>query len=1421
MRVDNHSQTHLIIAKGKKIGKGTVTVIFDETFSKGNIEKSVKFYVLDKLNIFPSPFLRVLKGSYIQYSLKRNIEGRFEDLESINYDWSLTNTSIAEINQKGLLRALELGSSHIVVKDKSFDLNEVRGALTVSKPYYLKFKVEQINPYFYENILKITNYINEPLNFVKGYKYQITVEVYDPDHQLIYITDDFLFNVTVKGDANTESFSTNKQVFIIQANEIGSIDISASLDYEKQPLFLYSSVRVYEKLKINYENDIIYLPTEEGIQQTFLVKVTGGSGDYIFITRNNDLMRVDEGGLLTTYAEGEGHIFVVDALNTLNGDYRKVFVSVPASLNFRKGIREVPFETTLCLDLVVRDSKGNEFAQYDALHFIWQIIDPTIFQLTKSGNCLFGFKSISIGHTAVKVKYRKSKMIDNTFIASFNPLKIEIPNHNPIVSLGSEIEFILTGGPTKWLNTSKLTHYSKLQDEKLMKLDFIQIKENEQIYVAKCLEYGEQEITFITEHNLYQENTDNTIATTSILYSCHEPYSLKVVPLNPKTDQEVTTIPVLGSKILVYNIKNNQTINVKINVYNKENELFYDISTFHIQWNLNENNFAKLLGPLIVGRNRLQIDEAEGYLFLNATILGYLPSVKFNGLLKEIFGEAELRVTSNLIVIPSWYLLFKHLKNKFKIQTQGGSGKFEYKLNNSRIVTFNPISSNSIEVFPINEGYAGFKSHDLLFGTFAESTTKVSDVYSIQINGSRLVQENNNITISLLAIDDEGNYFDSWNIEFMNPRIEIDYTSIATIKPLHVKDLYIVHGISEGIVRLTASVITSNGKKLISPTFQIQVYKELKVDPPHLLLIPGSIYQLLVTGGPTEGLIETFFKITSQEPENTIRIDKSGVVTANFYGTANLEIERKYDKQTFAILTVKIDVVKLDKFITPNEITIYEGKCTTLSIEGFTNSVSPGILNTLKLQSNFFEVSFSTEQNNIQLIGSSKEHYGTLSSIIICANYEIGKAEINIHGKFNHPEIESWELYGKTNIIIEKKLCINDLCSNEFIITPKSSIDIEPNKNINTMKYSLAIPNDIITIDRRGIINSLDKEGYSGIIVDDTIDNEHIIQKVQISIPHTFGIESPETKRFVNEFSIPMGQNSMIKLFALKKGEIFSSFNGLELQDRLNIQDIISVDFKKKGYLMIRTLREGQVCLEISSPNIQSVYIRFNIFGAITPINPNLVIGDKLKFQILSKEVGYWDSDNHDLLKVEDDGNAIALKNGKTKVSFSSNQMTTYSPVYISKLSNGMINVQKSVISEKEFEVKVTLFDELGNNISNPPKGVIRDLNVQCESKNFNFEVKTIIDQQQTVICLLKTSLVKGTEKVELYIKHGNYIVDLPSFIIEIKGPIDQVEPISPLTLLFILIIITGIIFWFGRGTTEKKTNNSGSDGYDDSDQFE
>lgn len=96
---------------------------------------------------------------------------------------------------------------------------------------------------------------------------------------------------------------------------------------------------------IEHESPIIYLPVSE----YYSPRALGGSGKYLWISRNKQVFDVTKDGTIRTKTEGEAEVIVVDANNFFNGDVRKVSVSVPASISFLEGVRETAVGSTLCL----------------------------------------------------------------------------------------------------------------------------------------------------------------------------------------------------------------------------------------------------------------------------------------------------------------------------------------------------------------------------------------------------------------------------------------------------------------------------------------------------------------------------------------------------------------------------------------------------------------------------------------------------------------------------------------------------------------------------------------------------------------------------------------------------------------------------------------------------------------------------------------------------------------------------------------------------------------------------------------------------------------------------------------------------------------------------------------------------------------
>jgi hypothetical protein len=232
----------------------------------------------------------------------------------------------------------------------------------------------------------------------------------------------------------------------------------------------------------------------------------------------------------------------------------------------------------------------------------------------------------------------------------------------------------------------------------------------------------------------------------------------------------------------------------------------------------------------------------------------------------------------------------------------------------------------------------------------------------------------------------------------------------------------------------------------------------------------------------------------------------------------------------------------------------------------------------------------------------------------------------------------------------------------EVLLAPHSSYKLETNKNeYSNFKYSVPIIDEtqLIELDQYGVVRSKKFEGTSSVSIEDVSDGQIIVVKVGVMQPNFLAIES--LKKMTNQLSIPLGVVSNVKLIALNKmGEKLLSFNGIDVLEKKNYQNILQIQQDLNGKLKIKALKEGTTILEISSPYVQhSFYVRVTVFGAIKPVNPYLIIGDKINFFTVTYDTGKWTSLDEDILTFKNDGNAIALKEGKTKISFLSNEIST------------------------------------------------------------------------------------------------------------------------------------------------------------------
>eukprot|EP01080_Neovahlkampfia_damariscottae_P011326 gene11326-4138_t len=1449
----NGFSTQSIIVVGLEVGRVMVSAKISDVFYSHLESAAVPLSVLDKLELDPSRLLWVVPGAIIPYKLKKGVGQSLEVVSMPNeqFKWSVSNSEIAEIDNSGVLKANKIGQTDVIVQDTKFTLNEAKGIIFIVKPAKLKFKFKLITDYdptIEEIVVPSCSRFDLQRNLIEKHDYEVEVEVYDQDDRLIYITEHTKFEISIEGNGEVSNYSLNKGKFNLHALEHGSLSLKATLLPGNDEFEIISTTEkksINSKVKIEYELETIHLPFNENVKQKYQVKATGGSGAYFWYGTNPNTVNFDaKTGTVTAIAEGESKIYVADQNSCYNGDSRIVSVSAPASINFVKGYRETAVASNLCLEVSLKNLRGNSFANFSSLTLSWSLGDLSIYARSPQQKVNhYCFHALSVGETTITAKL-KGSIQDKTMIGAFPMLEI-IPKNEFLVTLGSEIQVEVTGGPIKWSKeyNSEIKYSTAVEHSNKLTLKSMEENEKKRVYAITCKDFGSQQIKFTVDHSTSIIGFKPTKVNITATYHCHKPTSLNMIPLNHANDHELSPIPVSGTTQQAYNIKNNQTLPVIMKVYNENGALFDDISSLQIEWNLDETKIAKFskTDKKLTDKTFLDIGEAEGSLILKGAVVGYQSGVSsfFAEKFDRIEGDVELRITSNLFLNPSFYLLFRSSKTTCILTAGGGSGKYQFTTNNTQISTMS-TEKNTVELRGIQEGYVGVQVLDSQFSSSVESVIKISDIHYVKITGPRLVKEGEIISVSVVVMDEEGNEFDGSQIFAMQPRIDNNYISIATVDK-NTTNSYSVKGLSPGVVKLVASVINTEGSRIFSNVFQVQVFSELKVEPSDLKMIPGAEYQISITGGPSEGDIRTFYSITTEISDNVdpivAKIDNQGVITAINYGSAMVVVERVFEKETFARLIVPIYVVKLTGIGAASKISLYEGMCSSLTIHGESDK---GVVQQLFKQSPNFGVSFYSENSNVATVIGSSDSYEKVNSAVVCAN-QIGSTEITIRSEFKHITLGLIRSTYSTKIVVEKKLAfMHDPCNPQILLAPLSTFKIQTNKNkFSTFKYILK-NDEHFNIDQYGTLTAKNHEATSNVEVVDVQDNQNLYKKISVVSVHSLGIESTETGKLTNQITIPLGIVSTVKVIALSNmGEKLSGFNGVVIKERKNYQNLVTIHLENDGILKLKALKEGNTILELSSDSVSNpFYVRVTVFGAIKPVNPYMIIGDKISFNTISYDTGIWKSNDERIIKFENphEGIALALTEGKTSVSFNSNQISTSTTTYISKISSISISSSKTsnyFRTNEQLEISVKLFDSYGNEIISNPKGIVRKLNIECGSTDSNLFTTEKYEENKCI--LMPTSYLNSqvglNVSFKLYIRvktpQQDYVVESKEISLKLLDNFDtsknnttetkESSTSSSYSTWFVSFLIVGIVSFFLARRKKKKIEKKRT--FDDDDE--
>lgn len=1177
----------------------------------------------------------------------------------------------------------------------------------------------------YEYVLKNYKNANndEHSSLVVNNEYEVKIELYDQHHMPVDITENVKFKFSIEsatGD-NTSAIrilsrSQNEDLFLIRADQLGDVILKASLKtgeltsgassfsaHENIELTQSRPISIVPPVTIQLQDSIIYLPHDFGVEQMFRVEATGGSGLLMWTAVNpgssfDVVSQKGPGkvyGILTSKRNGEADVIVFDQQNLYNGDSRVVSVSQPHSLRFEKGFREVAVDDSLCLRLKALDSNGNVYHNISSLQYEWSVTDTSVYTIS-SHSCQVGksvFAEVSIraiqeGFTTVKAKYQNGKLQEKTHVAVYPQLQITEPytdnNKVFLVPLGATAQLSISGGPQPWDNfvkgESRITDAIIAEDPDRLKIakdtnTLESDKNRKRSFYITCLDFGKQQLSVDIHHHIPTEDALPSSASIKVKYSCQPPAHLKVIPLNPSTMEELSLIS--KKNIRTYSVRNNQTIPAIMHVYDREENQFITLSTLQDTWDLSDNDIVKFSPKQQApGFRLLDINENEGIVTLTGKITGYrrdelkrhvsnaIISSATSSFSSPLVDEIELRIAPNVFITPTNYLLFRHRKISLTVKASGGSGKYDFSHNNTHVADLVPKDSMA-EVVGLIPGYVRVDVVDAYsrVSPAASCFVKVADAHDVSLEGEHFVQVDRSISLKLKVFDDTGAVFPEYQHFAMNPSIDIDTTRTVVIKQSDSSsDEYILTGERVGIVKLVASVLNSDGRRVFSAPFIVNVFESMKVESEELVLIPGANYQVYVSGGPAESQrVSTVFRF---ERSNVASVDQKGVVTGIAYGEETLIVEKKstYTNVIYSRKTVSVYVVQLVGLKVPSPLALFEYNFVPVPIYGvYTrgNSQTKHLLSPIFMQSPYFKVTVDSQESSVALVNQPYSHTG--HSVFISGK-KVGKTQLNVNAVFSgHPSLSSWHVQTSASIQVDDKLKLIDFPHKDLILAPKSStFRLKTNKdNISLQKYSIAksdIYENVLSVAKNGEITTHTTEGISIVIIEEVATGQTVAQKVSVQTPHFLSMYMNQYGHtFGYDFKVQVDSDIEIPLSALSmRGEKFVSITGINLNSRMNYHDVVSIKVDAiREVLLVHAHSVGVVTVELKSSELkEAYYCQFTVVPSSSragvsekPVVSSLTlhVGDTIDLPSLSNE---WESDDTTILSIDRYGRAVAHQAG-------------------------------------------------------------------------------------------------------------------------------------------------------------------------------
>ncbi|KAF6076188.1 tropomyosin 3 [Phyllostomus discolor] len=840
----------------------------------------------------------------------------------VAYNESLSG-KVAFLDEKTMVvTAIQLGQTNLIFVHKNVHMRSVSGlpncTIYVVEPGFLGFIVQPGDRWSLE----------------VGQVYVVTVEVFDKSSTKVYISDNMRIMCQFLPEFFEEQLtSVNGSYHVVKALRDGVVVINASLtsiihqNKDIQPIKFsivhQQEVKIYFPIKLT-PNFLAFPHHPMGILYRYKVKVEGGSGNFTWASSNETVAMVTTKGVVTAgQVWGNSTVLARDVQNLFRYGEIKIYV-----LKLNK-MELLPFHADVeigqLIEIPIAMYHINEetkeaipFTDCSHLSLDLNMDKKGVFTPLKEGIQRPGPKHCSsthiaaksVGHTLLTVsvtEYEEYLESSATF-AAYEPLKAVNPVEVALVTWQSVKEVVFEGGPRPWI-LEPSHFFSELSVEKTEKIEITQVwppaktKQNQYIYRVRCLDLGEQVLTFQVGNHPGVLNPSPAVEVVHVRFICAHPASMSVTPVY-KVPAGAQPCPLPQHSKQLIPVSSLRDTVLELAVFDQQRRKFDNFSSLMLEWKSSNETLAHFENYNSVeivakddgsgqtrlhGHQILKVHQIKGTVLIQVSFVGYSEKESQEELFNlPISAAVELLLVDDVTVLPENATIYNHPDVKEIFSLVEGSGYFLVNSSEQDTVTITYMEAeSSVQLVPVHSGFLTLEVYDLCLGFLSPAMAhlRVSDIQELELDLIDKVEIGKTVLVTVRVLGSSKCPFR--NKYFRNMELQLQLaSSIVTLTLTEEQDKYsenyVLQAVTVGQTTLVAIARDRMGQKFTSAPRQIEVFPPFKLVPEKMTLIPTNMMQVMSEGGPQPQSI-IHFSISNQ---TVAVVNRRGQVTGKVVGTA-------------------------------------------------------------------------------------------------------------------------------------------------------------------------------------------------------------------------------------------------------------------------------------------------------------------------------------------------------------------------------------------------------------------------------------------------------------------------------------------------------------------------------------------------------